>query len=63
MLIKTDVNGDKLWDATFRGEGIAEGHSVKQTVDGGYITCGETEKAHRGGYDTDILLLKIAPEQ
>ena len=39
-LIKTDAEGNKLWDKRFRGEELVFGNSVWQTTDGGYIVCG-----------------------
>ncbi|OGN91911.1 MAG: hypothetical protein A2Z75_06570 [Chloroflexi bacterium RBG_13_50_10] len=60
LLIKVDTNGNKLWDMTFEGEGAAEGYSVQQTKDGGYIVCGTTKSLGSGG--SKVLLLKIAPE-
>ncbi len=53
-LIKTDAEGNKIWDRTFGGEGYEEGNSVQQTRDGGYIIAGETSLHD----DADILLIK-----
>lgn len=39
-IVKTDVDGNKLWDKTFGGKVWAEGSSAQQTQDGGYILCG-----------------------
>ena len=41
-LIKTDANGNKLWDKTFGGSKSDEANSVQQTTGGGYIIAGDT---------------------
>lgn len=60
-VIKTDADGDKLWDGLFGDKRWNRGNSIQQTADGGYIICGTTspytEEAH------NIQLLKLAPEQ
>ncbi|MCD4707500.1 MAG: T9SS type A sorting domain-containing protein [Candidatus Sabulitectum sp.] len=42
-LIKTTSSGDTLWAETYGGTGADAGHSVQQTLDGGYIISGYTE--------------------
>gem|GEM_PF-601819 len=48
-LIKTDANGNKLWDRNFGGIKRDLGLSVQQTNDGGYIIAGREEEADLGG--------------
>jgi hypothetical protein len=39
-LIKTNASGDARWTNSYGGAGLSEGHSVRQTSDGGYIIAG-----------------------
>lgn len=55
-LIKTDAEGNKLWDKRFRGEELVFGNSVLQTTDGGYIVCGTTGSLQTG--KTRALVIK-----
>jgi hypothetical protein len=50
-LIKTDSNGNKLWDKTFGGAGNDVARSVARTFDGGYILGGYTNSYGAGNYD------------
>jgi HEAT repeat protein len=47
-LIKTDVNGNKLWEKTFGGKYYDRGFSVQQTSDGGYVVGGQKSSGAGG---------------
>lgn len=53
-LVRTDSEGNILWDKSYEIFGYESGESVKQTLDGGYIVCGAAEYTGT----SDIFLIK-----
>jgi hypothetical protein len=54
LLIKTDAAGNKVWDMIYAGKkssGIA--YCVRQTADGGYIVCGQSNLGGIALFKTD----------
>ena len=54
-LMRTDANGNELWNNRLGGTGKGVGYSVQQTTDGGYIITGTTNYSE---IDADISLIK-----
>ncbi len=55
-LVKTDSDGNLMWEKTFGGIFDNSGYSVQMTGDGGYIITGYTHSSKWGG--SDVYLVK-----
>ncbi len=54
-LIKTDADGNKVWDNTYGGVNNDVSRMVQQTGDGGFILAGSTDSYGAGGYDAWLI--------
>jgi hypothetical protein len=59
-LVKTDADGNLMWDRTYGGAGLDYAYSLVQTVDGGYALAGQTDPFGTG--DQNFWLVKTDAE-
>jgi hypothetical protein len=55
-LIKTDLDGNVIWDRTFGGPGSDDAVAVRQTFDGGFVVAGVT--CSDGAGDENVWLIR-----
>lgn len=62
-LVKTNNNGDLIWEKSYGNESQEEGYCVKQTSDGGYVVVGLTDDENSGNGnpqgENDIFLIRL----
>lgn len=59
-VVKTDLQGNQLWSATYGGSASDVGYSIDQTSDGGYIITGYTLSYGAGVHD--VWLIRLASD-
>ena len=59
FVVKTDIDGNVLWEQTYGNGDKDIAREIKKTNDGGYILVGDTRSFIQTDNDDDIYLLKI----
>jgi len=57
LVYKTDAAGNKLWRKNYGGTDNEYGYDIRQTADGGFVFCGDTESYTHG--DVDMIVYKV----
>lgn len=60
-LIKTDGNGNEIWNGTYGGSNDEFSFSVHQTADCGYVAAGRTNSFGSGG--DDAFVVRLEPDE
>lgn len=56
FLIRTDPEGNELWNRTYNGTGFAQGSAIASTTDGGFVITGHSSALQ--SQDPRLLLIK-----
>ena len=59
-ILKLASDGSIEWEKTYGEDGVDEGASIEQTLDGGYIVAARSESFSPASYD--VLILKLASD-
>ncbi len=55
LMIKTDSKGNVQWQKTYGGSDWDFGYSIQQTLDSGYVICGQTYSYGSGNGDVYVI--------
>lgn len=58
-IVKTDPDGNTVWDKSYGGTGNDGCFSLQQTSDGGFILAGDTDSYSLGCATCDMYLIKV----
>jgi hypothetical protein len=62
LVYKLDASGTKMWRKNFGGTSYDNGLFIRQTADGGYICCGDTQSyTHGSPFYCDMLVYRLSP--
>ncbi|MDI6604770.1 MAG: hypothetical protein QME35_06495 [Thermoanaerobacteraceae bacterium] len=59
-IVKTDKNGNRIWEKAIEGRGFNCGYGIFQANDGGYVIAGR--KGTDKNSESSILLIKLKPQ-
>jgi hypothetical protein len=62
-VVRTDSLCNKIWSKTYGRNNVEQGHSIKNTMDGGFIIAGYTNSIGSGGYDAYLIKIDANGQQ
>jgi DNA replication initiation complex subunit (GINS family) len=61
FIVKLSTSGELVWSKAIRTDNFSSAMNIKQTPDGGYITCGTIVTGEETSGGGDIYFLKLTP--